>query len=142
MRWKRAENRKSAEGCVTTSEALKCPECGSSKIYKDGLRYTNEERIQRYLCRVCGYRFSESTIKVNVAGKVAKGFNSREDNHEIRVASGNASEEEVNNGLSFASGEDVSSHDISIIEISLYGLPFYNSKHEVCARKSTKKCSV
>ena len=40
-----------------------CPECGSSKIYKDGLRYTNEGQIQRYLCRVCGFRFSEKSYK-------------------------------------------------------------------------------
>ena len=40
-----------------------CPECGSNRFYKDGLRYTNEGRIQRYLCRDCGYRFSEKSYK-------------------------------------------------------------------------------
>ncbi len=38
----------------------KCPECNSSNIWKDGLRYTNTEQIQRYICRDCGYRFSDS----------------------------------------------------------------------------------
>lgn len=40
-----------------------CPECGSSKIFKNGLRYTNEGEIQRFLCRVCGYRFSDVRSK-------------------------------------------------------------------------------
>ena len=40
-----------------------CPECGSSKYYKDGLRPTNEGQIQRFLCRDCGYRFSEKSYK-------------------------------------------------------------------------------
>jgi len=42
--------------------SVKCPECGSTLLYKDGLRYTNQGPIQRWLCRVCGYRFSESSL--------------------------------------------------------------------------------
>ena len=38
-----------------------CPECGSKKAWKDGIRYVQDNQIQRYLCRSCGYRFSEST---------------------------------------------------------------------------------
>ena len=36
-----------------------CPECGSRRNFKDGLRKTQSKEIQRYLCRDCGYRFSE-----------------------------------------------------------------------------------
>jgi len=39
----------------------KCPECNSSNNWKDGIRYTNTGQIQRYICRDCGYRFSESS---------------------------------------------------------------------------------
>ncbi|MCW4010737.1 MAG: tyrosine-type recombinase/integrase, partial [Candidatus Bathyarchaeota archaeon] len=39
-----------------------CPECGSSHVWKDGLRWTSSEQIQRWLCRDCGYRFSEKKI--------------------------------------------------------------------------------
>jgi integrase len=40
---------------------LYCPQCGSTLLYKDGLRYlTDGSTIQRYLCRKCSYRFSES----------------------------------------------------------------------------------
>jgi len=37
-----------------------CPECGSQKTWLDGKRYVQGSPIQRYLCRSCGYRFSES----------------------------------------------------------------------------------
>ncbi|MDH5690602.1 MAG: tyrosine-type recombinase/integrase [Candidatus Bathyarchaeota archaeon] len=37
-----------------------CPECGSPRIWKDGLRCTRNGEIQRYICRECGYRFSET----------------------------------------------------------------------------------
>jgi integrase len=39
---------------------ISCPECGSSKIYKDGWRdLANGTSIQRHLCKKCGYRFSK-----------------------------------------------------------------------------------
>jgi len=39
---------------------LACPECHSEKLYKDGLRYLADgSSVQRWLCRDCGYRFSE-----------------------------------------------------------------------------------
>lgn len=38
----------------------KCPECNSTQTWKDGIRYTKTEQIQRFICRDCGYRFSES----------------------------------------------------------------------------------
>jgi len=47
----------------TPIHSLNCPECCSNRLYKDGLRYTNEGQIQRYLCRNCGYRFSEKSYK-------------------------------------------------------------------------------
>lgn len=40
-----------------------CPECGSEKIWKDGLRYVQGKPKQLYLCRSCGYRFSENHYK-------------------------------------------------------------------------------
>jgi len=36
-----------------------CPQCGSKLLYRDGQRYTNQGSIQRWLCRSCGYRFSD-----------------------------------------------------------------------------------
>jgi integrase len=40
-----------------------CPQCGSQSLYKDGLRYLADDRsVQRWLCRDCGYRFSETDL--------------------------------------------------------------------------------
>jgi len=37
-----------------------CPQCGSAKAWKDGLRYSPfDDKIQRWLCRDCGRRFSD-----------------------------------------------------------------------------------
>ena len=37
-----------------------CPQCGSNKLWRDGLRYSLfGDRIQRWLCRNCGLRFSD-----------------------------------------------------------------------------------
>jgi len=38
-----------------------CPECSSSRVWKDGLRKTSTSPVQRWICRNCGYRFSEQT---------------------------------------------------------------------------------
>jgi type 1 fimbriae regulatory protein FimB/type 1 fimbriae regulatory protein FimE len=46
--------------------APRCPECGSERLYRDGFRYlTNGENVQRWLCRDCGYRFSEMRKSYN-----------------------------------------------------------------------------
>jgi len=62
------QNRKSADSEFEppTQPPLKCPECGSSSIWKNGFRYVRTETggdiaIQRYICRECGRRFSEDT---------------------------------------------------------------------------------
>jgi len=42
-----------------TTSIIACPECGSSKLFKDGFRYLYDGTpIQRLLCRDCGYRFT------------------------------------------------------------------------------------
>ena len=48
----------------TRSKSLACPQCGSIQLYKDGLRYSrsNGDPVQRWLCRNCGYRFSETRL--------------------------------------------------------------------------------
>ncbi|MGB9672287.1 MAG: IS1/IS1595 family N-terminal zinc-binding domain-containing protein, partial [Candidatus Norongarragalinales archaeon] len=42
---------------------IQCPQCGSKRLYRDGLRYLADgSTVQRWLCRECGYRFSETSI--------------------------------------------------------------------------------
>jgi integrase len=49
---------------------LKCPGCGSVKLYKAGLRYlASGETVQRWLCCSCGFRFSEP-LKNNFKGSL------------------------------------------------------------------------
>ena len=43
---------------------VSCPRCGSERLYKDGLRYLKDgNTVQRWLCRNCGYRFSDPNSK-------------------------------------------------------------------------------
>jgi len=62
---------------------ITCPQCGSSRFWKDGLRYTGVKPIQRWLCRACGFRFSQSAsnskVKVNVSRQLFKKPNSGKD---------------------------------------------------------------
>jgi len=45
----------------TPPKNISCPECGSARTWKDGLRYprSNNDPVQRWICRKCGFRFSE-----------------------------------------------------------------------------------
>ena len=48
----------------TAEPTPKCPQCGSNKLYKDGLRYLADgTTVQRWLCRECGYRFTDPNHK-------------------------------------------------------------------------------
>jgi integrase len=45
-----------------------CPECGSKRLWLDGPRKLSDgSSVQRWLCRDCGYRFSESPKRENNA---------------------------------------------------------------------------
>ena len=51
------------------SKGPRCPECGSRKVWKDGLRYLADgSTIQRYICRTCGYRFSDPSKSLKSCG--------------------------------------------------------------------------
>ncbi len=45
------------------NQPLRCPECGSQAIIHSGFRFVSREgvkqQVQRYYCKLCGYRFSE-----------------------------------------------------------------------------------
>ena len=45
---------------MAVQNTVKCPECGSPRVWKDGIRYTHFGEVQRYICRDCVYRFSSS----------------------------------------------------------------------------------
>jgi len=56
-------NGKLDQGQGSTGTSPPCPECGSVKAWKDGIRETAFGPVQRYLCRNCGYRFSDPNSK-------------------------------------------------------------------------------
>jgi len=68
---------------IEAQDGIRCPECGSAKLYKDGLRYlTDGSNVQRYLCRECGNRFSwpkreplQKTSKQNLKTGIAYNVN-------------------------------------------------------------------
>ena len=50
-----------AQGSANTSSLHPCPQCGSKKIWRDGSRYSIfGDKIQRWLCRDCGFLFSDA----------------------------------------------------------------------------------
>ena len=60
-RVKKSEGKSDVSG--RPAQPPKCPECGSERIWKDGIRYTVCGEIQRFLCRDCGLRFSDHINK-------------------------------------------------------------------------------
>jgi len=113
---------------------VKCPSCSSQKIYRDGLRpLATGETVQRFLCRSCGHRFSESSKKLNVSGKLFATANTRENHHQVRITTRKAAFQEASNDLPFFAGEDIGSHNLTTVEKQLNTLPYSNSKYRVCA---------
>ncbi len=43
----------------STGTSPLCPQCGSKKVWRDGQRLIYSETIQRWLCKNCGFRFSD-----------------------------------------------------------------------------------
>ena len=125
---------------------LVCPECSSSKTWKDGLRYTRDGEVQRYICRSCGSRFSESTtnsrVEFNVTGQVLKEPNSGKNFPEANILQGDLSFQPSVQSPSFQSSEDVGSHHrskVTIVEKALYGFRDYNRDRLVCVSEVEAK---
>jgi len=101
---------------VEAKAKLCCPECGSERLYKAGLRYrANGKPIQRWLCRNCGYRFSQPKVKVNVSIQSLKSLKSRPNLPNANITRGEIPTEKRHNSLSFQSCEDISSHNVSVV---------------------------
>jgi len=109
-----------------------CPQCGNTKLYKDGLRYTVLGPIQRFLCRSCSYRFSQSSIKLNVHGQIFEALDSGKNNHKQRIVTLDSTVKEAPDNLPLSRGEDVRAHGLTIIEKGLNALPYSNSNRQVC----------
>jgi len=112
-----------------------CPECGSAKVWKNGLRYLTDGRaVQRWLCRSCGYRFSETQVKLNVFSQFLESLNSKPNLGDKHVVRWNFPIKEIADPLPLKRGEDVASQSASLktgIGKGLYVLSDYDRKCRV-----------
>ena len=67
---------------------IHCPECGSQRLWKDGLRYTFYGEIQRYICRGCSYRFSENGKFTNTYSDSSDKHNEFTQSYALKIKSG------------------------------------------------------
>jgi len=117
---------------------VQCPECSSKRIWKDGIRYIKKAQIQRYLCRSCGYRFSDLKVKVNV---IKQSLELSDSVHDL----GNLDSVNVRLGKvgfqdsAFPVGKDVRSHDFPIVGKTINKFLPHSREHQVCASEKGAK---
>jgi integrase len=106
----------------------KCPQCSSERTWKDGWRGS----IQRYLCRSCGYRFSQLNEKINIATQISEVSNSGENHTNRRITGFDFAGKETFNSFSFEGSENIGSHNVTVIEKLLNPFCNYNRERQVC----------
>ncbi|MFC1486365.1 tyrosine-type recombinase/integrase [Thermoproteota archaeon] len=116
----------------------KCPECKSSKTWRDGIRYVQGRRVQRYLCRSCGHRFSESIVKSNISSQTSELLHSSSDLTKQMVRGGQTTFKEGLDGSSLSCGEDIrpqisKPQYITTAGKDLNSLLHYSSDCRICA---------
>jgi len=116
-----------------------CPECGSTKIWRDGIRQNRNITIQRFLCRSCGYRFSQSNIEFNIFGKRVRNFDSGSYLAETPICDRDLSVKKSLNDSAFTFRENVASHSVTVVGKHLNSLRSYSSKRRVCAEETEAK---
>jgi integrase len=99
---------------------------------------SNGAAVQRWLCRNCGFRFSEPKVKVNVTRQIFEGSESAEDHADGIVAGFDLSSKKIGNGCSFPGSKQVASHDVSAVGKNFNTFRIYSSEHQVCAQKDAK----
>ncbi|MEM2936276.1 MAG: hypothetical protein QW231_03770, partial [Candidatus Bathyarchaeia archaeon] len=107
--WETDLNRGKLDGQV---QSPKCPECASNRVWKDGLRKTGNGQVQRYLCRSCGFRFSQTPdpkVKVNVPRQALVLPETVQDLGNLDSVGGGPVDEGLKE-LPFPFGEDIGSH--------------------------------
>lgn len=130
---------------------VKCPECKSGKIWRDGLRYLSDGRsVQRYICRSCSFRFSESTAQSTEKLYIPKQrrlkmLKSGPDLTETSVRDPYPPLKEVFNDFTLSIGENVSTHvssAVTTIGKNLNTLRSHRCNAEYCASDEPAKNSA
>lgn len=121
------------------TETVQCPQCGSKRLFKSGF-YRDR---QRWLCRFCGFRFSESSTKVgkevDVFWKVGRVFDSGSQLAESSIGNRGLSSKKVGDDSPFAFRENVVSHGVTIVGKDINRLRSYSCNHRVCATPRSAK---
>jgi integrase/predicted RNA-binding Zn-ribbon protein involved in translation (DUF1610 family) len=68
-------------------KTLICPKCGNDKIWRNGQRAIYSESIQRWLCKTCGFRFSDPVQLESFRTMMAKLKPKNEDSKRIKSKS-------------------------------------------------------
>ncbi len=131
---------KSAHSKRPAKPPLCCPECGSTRVWKDGFRYTRQRDVQRFLCKLCGFRFSQTLaniqVKVNISGQLLEQSNSGKNLLQSNVFQSDFPVKPTLEDSPFKSCEHVTSHTSSkqtITEKVLNTFADYNRERQVCA---------
>jgi len=112
---------------------VQCPECGSNQLYKDGLRCVGTGRtVQRWLCRACSRRFSESYVQVHIRGQNLKRPEPRNGLAHYVVSRLDFSGKKPVDNFPFSLRENVASHACPNAGQDLNKLRPYNRTHQVC----------
>jgi integrase/recombinase XerD len=120
---------------MKSQELPACPQCGSDKLYRDGLRYLRDgSSLQRWLCRCCGFRFSESLLKTGEKLNITKQTGAFQPCSNLAKDSVRhrdlAADKLLDNG-SFSFGEDVESHTVTVVGKGLNNLRSHNCNYRV-----------
>jgi len=112
---------------------IACPECASNRVWKDGVRQTKHGSIQRWLCRDCGLRFSESATdlkkKVDIFSQSVEQPNPGKNLLQASVFQSEFSVEPSLENLPLKTRENIASHTSSkqtIAEKPIYTFTDYN----------------
>ncbi len=119
------------------SKGVRTPLGGDRGFYKHN-RLDGKAR-QHWLCRDCGFRFSEPNIGFDVVLKSDETLNSGSDLPKGRVGNSNFAVKESLNDFALPGCENVASHRLTITGKELNTFPSYNSKHQLCVSKKAKK---
>lgn len=99
-----------------SSQPPKCPECGSESVWKNGLRYLADgSAVQRWLCKLCGYRFSKPNVEVDVGGQFREGFETVKELPHAGIAAGNLPFKKSLDEASFKWCEDAGIHNGTVL---------------------------
>ena len=95
---------------------IRCPQCGSEKTWRDGIRYSGFGQVQRYICRRCGYRFSDPEALREIQAKVQGIYKGARDSAE-------------------SNSSGMSEHVQRILTKSLKSSPNIPSTRQICVTK-------